>query len=84
MLLQGVILLIKGKKWKWWTKVAPSSVELILENPHYVSDLIQGRTFYSKCYLHKLRNKKSSDYIVIKNTHEEIIQKILKLIPTAN
>ncbi|MBF0709393.1 recombinase family protein [Alkalihalobacillus hwajinpoensis] len=52
-----------------------SSIRVILTNPHYTGDLVQGRTT-TRSVTNKMRDQKSpKDYIIIPNTHEAIISK---------
>lgn len=52
-----------------------SSIKTILKTPHYIGDLVQGRTGV-RSVLDKTRDEVAEEnWIVIKNTHEPIISK---------
>jgi hypothetical protein len=50
-----------------------SSVRLILENPNYTGDLVQGRSETISVTTNRRNKKEIEDYIIIKNSHEAII-----------
>jgi site-specific DNA recombinase len=52
-----------------------STVRMILENPHYTGDLVQGRTETISVTNKKRKINDSSEYIKVENTHEKIIDK---------
>ncbi|WP_286230564.1 recombinase family protein [Neobacillus mesonae] len=52
-----------------------STIRLILENPHYTGDLVQGRTT-TRSVINKNRDRVDSDnLIIVPGTHESIISK---------
>lgn len=52
-----------------------STIRMILTNPHYTGDLVQGRST-RRSVTNKSRDQKSpQDYIIVPNTHEAIISK---------
>ncbi len=50
-----------------------STIRKILENPHYIGDLVQGRETSISVTVKKRKSLSTDDYIIIKNTHEAII-----------
>ncbi|MDO6354968.1 recombinase family protein [Caloramator sp. CAR-1] len=52
-----------------------STVRAILENPHYVGDLVQGRSETVSVTSKKRKYKSENEFIIIKNTHEPIISR---------
>ncbi|MEH7239437.1 recombinase family protein [Bacillus sp. JJ1562] len=50
-----------------------STIRLILTNPHYVGDLVQGRTTTISVTSKNRKNIEKEDMIVKKNTHQAII-----------
>ncbi|MCL9638305.1 recombinase family protein [Bacillus zanthoxyli] len=52
-----------------------STVKLILQNPHYVGDLVQGRETSRSVTVKTRENVPKEKYIVIKNAHEPIISR---------
>ena len=50
-----------------------STVRLILENPNYTGDLVQGRTSMISVTSRKRQVHSPDEYIVVKNAHEPII-----------
>jgi site-specific DNA recombinase len=50
-----------------------SSVRLILDNPHYTGDLVQGRSETVSVTTNRRNQKDKEDYIIIKDTHEALI-----------
>ena len=52
-----------------------SSVRCILENPHFIGDLVQGRSTTKNVTSTKRNIVSNKDLITVKNTHEPIISK---------
>lgn len=52
-----------------------STVKLILRNPHYVGDLVQGRETSRSVTVKTRENVPKEKYIVIKNAHESIVSR---------
>ena len=52
-----------------------SSVRKILENPHYVGDLVQGRQTTISVTNTSRRDMPKTEFIIVKNTHEPIISR---------
>ena len=52
-----------------------SSVRLILENRHYVGDLVQGKSEVISVLTDKRNYKENDEHITIENTHKAIISK---------
>lgn len=52
-----------------------STVRLILENRHYVGDLVQGKTSTTSVTSTKRLHKNSDEFIVVENTHDAIISR---------
>lgn len=52
-----------------------STVRLILENRHYVGDLVQGKTATTSVTSTKRLHKNSDEFIVVENTHDAIISR---------
>lgn len=52
-----------------------SSVRLILENPNYTGDLVQGRSETISVTTNRRNKKEIEDYIITTNSHEAIITK---------
>jgi site-specific DNA recombinase len=52
-----------------------SSIKTILSNPHYVGDLVQGRTTTISVVSTKRKENKNEEYIIVRGTHEPIITK---------
>ena len=72
--LRWIPFTVAGKKnaGKYWHG---SSIKVILKNPHYVGDLVQGRTEV-RSVIDKTRDDISPEkWIVIKNAHEPIISR---------
>lgn len=62
---------IKSASSKW----NGSSVRCILENPHFIGNLVQGRTTTKSVTSTKRNTASNEDLIIIENTHEAIISK---------
>ncbi|PAQ14741.1 recombinase family protein [Bacillaceae bacterium SAOS 7] len=58
-----------GDKW------SDNTIKLILTNPHYVGDLVQGRTTTVSVTSKKRKQLPKEEQFIIKNTHEAIISK---------
>lgn len=58
-----------GDKWN------DSTIRLILSNPHYTGDLVQGRETTVNVTSTKRKKIAKKDQIIIKNTHEAIISR---------
>lgn len=52
-----------------------SSVRRILKNEMYIGNMVQGKTATVSYKINKCRNVPQSDWIVVENTHEAIIDK---------
>lgn len=52
-----------------------STIKLILTNPHYVGDLVQGRTTTVSVTNKKRKKQDKEDMYIIENTHEAIISR---------
>ncbi|MGI2851604.1 recombinase family protein [Bacillus cytotoxicus] len=52
-----------------------SSIRVILENPHYIGNLVQQRETSISVTTEKRKMNDPSDYVIIENTHEAIISK---------
>jgi len=52
-----------------------SSVRKILENPHYIGSLVQGRQSTISVTNKSRKEKPKDEYIIVKDTHEAIISK---------
>ncbi|WP_272941170.1 recombinase family protein [Bacillus coahuilensis] len=52
-----------------------STIKLILTNPHYVGDLVQGRTTTVSVTSKKRKKQDKDDMFIIENTHEAIISR---------
>lgn len=52
-----------------------SSVRKILENPHYTGDMVQGRQSTISVTNKSRKNKPETEFVVVKNTHEQIISR---------
>src|SRR5699024_8680074 len=52
-----------------------STIRLILSNPHYTGDLVQGRTTTVSVTSKKRKEQPESKQFIIRNTHEAIISK---------
>ncbi|MEC2075318.1 recombinase family protein [Metabacillus fastidiosus] len=50
-----------------------STIKLILTNPHYLGDLVQGRTTTVSVTSKKRKQQAEDDRFIVKNTHEAII-----------
>lgn len=50
-----------------------STIRKILENPHYIGDLVQGRETSISVTVKKRKSLSTDSYIIIKNTHDAII-----------
>ncbi|WP_419957974.1 recombinase family protein [Psychrobacillus psychrotolerans] len=53
-----------------------STIRKILTNPHYIGNLVQGRSEAVSITSHKRIFKNEEDMIIVENTHEAIISKI--------
>lgn len=52
-----------------------STIRLILTNPHYIGDLVQGRTTTVSVTSKKRKKQDKDDMYIIENTHEAIISR---------
>lgn len=52
-----------------------SSVRIILENPHYIGNLVQQRETSINVTTEKRKKNDPSNFVIIENTHEPIISK---------
>ena len=58
-----------GNKWHG------STVRLVLENPHYTGDLVQGRSTTKSVTVKNRKYNDPKDFIIVPDTHEAIISK---------